>query len=213
MNTNIPEDKFNEIYKKYFEKIRCYINAFIYDVGVSEDLAQQTFLKFLKSDFAGFEDEQYVVAFLKAIAKNCFKNHLRHRHVAGRNFLLVDDYNVKIIFKAKKGKVVNSEDAETTMERYNYIGLANKLDTFSAEDEYERIRKEVAFEELVSKIRQLVEAMPPKQKEAMLEVYFNGLKPREAAKKLKSTANRISFLTYKGREQLINKVKYVQNLF
>jgi DNA-directed RNA polymerase specialized sigma24 family protein len=130
-----------------------------------------------------------------------------------RNFLLIEGEKLQLKDLEKKNKRTNYRDSFTLSDLSEHdsdpLGNLTNLEIVAGSCDRDTPTYQAELNQLIKKIRGIIESMPPKQREAMIEVYFNGLKPRHAAIKLNSNSNCITFLTHKGKEQLKKKLKNV----
>lgn len=69
------------IYRRYFREIEAYLLALSHDELLAEELTQQVFFKAIHA-LPGFRGEGEVRAWLCRIAKNCYLDDLRKRHLS-----------------------------------------------------------------------------------------------------------------------------------
>lgn len=72
------------IYEQYFKDVFLYLRSLSADAGTAEELAQETFLKALKS-LDSFDGSKDIRAWLFAIAKNTYYRFCRREHVYARD--------------------------------------------------------------------------------------------------------------------------------
>ncbi|WP_052444304.1 RNA polymerase sigma factor [Flammeovirga sp. OC4] len=75
----ISEKEFKELFDKYYDSIRGFIFYKIGDIDLSEDIAQETFVKFWESREKVILDT--VKTYLYTIANNLMLNHIKHGKV------------------------------------------------------------------------------------------------------------------------------------
>ncbi|MBD0401673.1 RNA polymerase sigma factor [Flammeovirga sp. EKP202] len=75
----ISEKEFKELFDKYYDSIRSFIFYKIGDIDLSEDIAQETFVKFWESREKVILDT--VKTYLYTIANNLMLNHIKHGKV------------------------------------------------------------------------------------------------------------------------------------
>lgn len=73
-----PNDKFEDIYEQYHNKIRRYLSLKV-DVQTAEDLTQLTFIKALEN-IHSFRGESSIFTWISNIANNTLKNEFRRKH-------------------------------------------------------------------------------------------------------------------------------------
>ncbi len=71
----MKDKKFKEIYTQFKEKLLRYVKSIVYDRDISEDIVQETFIKF----YENMENVKYPNAFLYKVAKNKSIDYLRKK--------------------------------------------------------------------------------------------------------------------------------------
>ncbi|MEO0300196.1 MAG: RNA polymerase sigma factor, partial [candidate division WOR-3 bacterium] len=71
----MKDKKFNEIYSKMKEKLLRYVKSIVYDRDISEDIVQETFIKF----YENMDNVKHPSAFLYKVAKNKSIDYLRKK--------------------------------------------------------------------------------------------------------------------------------------
>jgi RNA polymerase sigma factor (sigma-70 family) len=211
------KEDFSKAYVKYNKVVFAYLLKKIKNTQDAEDLTQKTFMRFFKSKFDAWDNQEYLKRYLFITAKNCYKSHVTFMITnPARDFFLIE--GEQLHFKSLEKRLAYAKhydpftlsdlaefdsDPESNLSNLEIVAGGYDSDTPTYQSELNL---------MIEKLRAIIKSMPPKQKEAMIEVYFNGLKPSAAAIKLKSNANRIYFLTHKGKEQIKKKLTHVQNL-
>ena len=208
-NTN---EEFSKAYVKYNKVVFAYLLKKIKNTQDAEDLTQKTFIRFFKSKFNAWDDQEYLTKYLLNVARNCYRNHVRFMVTnPARCFVLIDEKNLNIRYPEKSvsfrsDSFTLDDDSERNSDPRKCLSLLEMLAGGCDED---IPTHQAELNQLIEKLVAIIDSMPPKQKAAMIEVYINGLKPRDAAIKLNSKANRITFLIHKGKEQIKKKLTYV----
>ncbi|NME67627.1 RNA polymerase sigma factor [Flammeovirga aprica] len=76
---SISEKEFKELFDKYYDSIKSFIYYKIGDIDLSEDIAQETFVKFWESREKVILET--VKTYLYTIANNLMLNHIKHGKV------------------------------------------------------------------------------------------------------------------------------------
>ncbi|MEO0255406.1 MAG: RNA polymerase sigma factor [candidate division WOR-3 bacterium] len=71
----MKDKKFNEIYSKMKEKLLRYVKSIVYDRDISEDIVQESFIKF----YENMDNVKHPSAFLYKVAKNKSIDYLRKK--------------------------------------------------------------------------------------------------------------------------------------
>lgn len=71
---------FEEIYRLYFKDVFLYMRALCRDESISEEIAQETFVKALNS-IDSFDGKKDIRAWLFTIARNTYYSYCRRKHI------------------------------------------------------------------------------------------------------------------------------------
>lgn len=210
MNEKLKKQKVEEIYKKYRIRISGYLSKKIRDFHLVEDIVQVTFTRFMKSPFNSWDDEEKCFRYIITIAKNCWKTHIRFMSNPTRGFYLSED----LVLSAEAGiKGYNQDDLIEGVASFSSQKFcSDNLDIIANRNITDNTQINADYEEHTKNILAEINAMPPKRRQAMLLVCVRGVKTKEAAVILNTTANCIGFLISTARKQLRKKFKNVQNL-
>jgi RNA polymerase sigma factor (sigma-70 family) len=201
------EELFSAAYKKYYILVREYIYRKVKDIHIAEDLTQKTFLKVLNSNFTSWEDTEHFKRFTLCVAKNCYLNYIRYMSQPTRSFVRIGDTYADDLERPDALKYGYSAILGYS-ENYQQFNPLELL--LSSTGESTELNKGNCG--LIKKIKVMINSMPPKQKKAMIFVYFLGVRPKHTAWLMNTTANCVSFLIHKGTKELKKKLKYVQNI-
>lgn len=83
---NMPEEKFEHIFKSYYSDIYNFVYHYIMDRDDAEDLVQDVFISFFEK-YKSIPEEINTKQYLLAMSKNRCISFLRHKHVIDRNNL------------------------------------------------------------------------------------------------------------------------------
>lgn len=72
---------FEQIYKDYFKDVFLYMRALCQDENISEEIAQETFVKAL-SAIDSYDGRKDIRAWLFTIAKNTYYTYCRHKNIS-----------------------------------------------------------------------------------------------------------------------------------
>jgi RNA polymerase sigma factor (sigma-70 family) len=207
---NEKEIGFTAAYNKFYKLVLNYIIKRMRDSHLAEDLTQQAFLRFFKSKFNSWNDEEHTRKFIIKVAGNCIKNHIKRMQNPTRNFISVFESDYCVAEGSKKN--INRELHDSDYFKNLTILSCDIVEQLAGAQQENEVDKVIVEIGLMKKITDIIDTMPPKQKKAMLMVHFDGMKPREVAAQLKTTAGCVSFLICKGKQKIKEKLKHVQNL-
>lgn len=130
--------KIEKIYREYYDTVFKYLFCLTYDKDLSEDLAQETFVKMIKN-IDKFEGKSKLSSWLCEIAKNLWLDYLR------KNKRKVD-YNA-VEEKLQSEQNIESEFIEKEEEKKVFDKI-NSLDELTQKVIYLRIKGEMSFKEI-----------------------------------------------------------------
>lgn len=76
----MPDSNFEEVYRIYFKDVFLYMRALCHDENISEEIAQETFVKALKN-INHFDGKKDIRAWLFTIAKNTYFTYCRKKNI------------------------------------------------------------------------------------------------------------------------------------
>jgi RNA polymerase sigma-70 factor (ECF subfamily) len=133
-------EAFGEVYTKLFTPLYRYILSRSHDVELTNDLCQQTFLKFYEA-LPGYKPEKSPLAYLFTIARN----------------LLINNYEKKTFATLDEGLLESYKDDSDPLEDAHVALLASSINDYLpelSEDEREVIRlyffSELSYEEIAT---------------------------------------------------------------
>lgn len=77
----MPDSNFEEVYRMYFKDVFLYMRALCHDENISEEIAQETFVKALKN-INRFDGKKDIRAWLFTIAKNTYFTYCRKKNIS-----------------------------------------------------------------------------------------------------------------------------------
>ncbi len=76
---------YEELYKKYYSPITCFVHTYLYDISKAEDIAQKTFM-LLWEKREEIDLNKSVKSYLFTTAKNLAIDHLKHKKIQQKFF-------------------------------------------------------------------------------------------------------------------------------
>ena len=131
--------KIEKIYREYYEIVYKYLLYLTKDKDISEDLAQETFVRMIKN-IDKFEGKSKLSSWLCEIAKNLWRDYLRKNK---RKIDLTDVEKEKIQSDENiESEYIEREDENKLFEKIN------ALDELTQKVIYLRIKGELSFKEI-----------------------------------------------------------------
>lgn len=131
--------KIEKIYREYYEIVYKYLLYLTKDKDISEDLAQETFVRMIKN-IDKFEGKSKLSSWLCEIAKNLWRDYLRKNK---RKIDLTDVEKEKIQSDENiENEYIEREDENKLFEKIN------ALDELTQKVIYLRIKGELSFKEI-----------------------------------------------------------------
>jgi RNA polymerase sigma factor (sigma-70 family) len=214
------KEQFEETYEECCQSVHAYLKSKLRDRTAVQDLVQDTFVRFFKSSFNSWNDKTYRDRYILLIAKNCWRSYIKNFiNNPVRNYTLASDLilskkkclstDYKIFFKDSIDLDIREDNNFDFLEVfYNENALSllfnDYLSAHDREEKYDRA--------LIEKMINIIYCLPEKQKQAILMVYVNDIKVKDAAAILKTSPNCVSFSLFKAKENIRKKLTNVQNL-
>lgn len=122
------EKSFDVLMNRYMEKLIYFINGFVKNLDVSEDLAQDVFVYILLNkkhyDFK-YSLKTYLFMIGKSRALNYLKKNSKIIELDNKDFLIDEDEIEEIIFKKEKNKRVRDVIKQLPLEQRQAVYLAD----------------------------------------------------------------------------------------
>lgn len=135
--------KIEEIYKDYYEIVYKYLFCLTHDKDLSEDLAQETFVKMIKN-IDKFSGKSKLSSWLCEIAKNNWIDYLRK-----------NKRQIEIVKGSKEDKEIEIQSEQNIEDEFiekenkdNVYEKINSLDEISKKVMYLRAQGELSFKEI-----------------------------------------------------------------
>src|SRR6476660_3527327 len=171
------DSAFNYLVQKYRRPMISFMYRMAHNSAVAEDLAQEVFLRVYRSR-TNYEPSAKFSTWLYRIATNLGVNHARDtRHERAENTVNLDE--------------ADSETGQT-------VDLADKTPT---------VEEEILRRERLAAIRQKVEALPERQKMAVLMHKYQQMDYRQIADVLKLSESATKSLLFRAYETLRQELK------
>lgn len=135
--------KIEKIYKDYYQIVYKYLFCLTHDKDLSEDLAQETFVKMIKN-IDKFEGKSKLSSWLCEIAKNLWIDYLRKNK---KQVQIVKSEDKDIDIEIQSDENIENEYIEKE-EKDNVKEKIDSLDEISKKVIYLRIHGELSFKEI-----------------------------------------------------------------
>ncbi len=185
--TPAPNDRFRDLFKRYYGPVGFYFNRLGFSLEDSRDLAQETFLRAYRG-LGGFRGEASLKTWLFTIAKNVGLNAIRWQKTGkrrGREIDLDDPGTESPPGTAEVGE----EDREESGESMLPSGSPDALEG-------------ILSEERSQLLREALNTLPSRMRSCVFLCYGQGLKYREIADLLRVSIQTVKSQLHQGRQRL-----------
>lgn len=169
---------FDELYRRYKDRILNYINRMISDKGTAEELTQEVFIN-VYTNISNYKPKGFFKAWIYTIASNLAKNELKKR-----------SYKINVsLFRPIRGKEadITLEDVLTNEELSSEFIIKNN--------------------ELKEEIEVILRSLPVPYREVIVLCAMEGLSYEEAARILKINVKTVSSRLARARQSFIKRIK------